>query len=182
MATTNNEVWGALAFRGILAVLFGIAAVFWPGLTLLTLVYLFSAFVLATGLITLVLGLSNAYSEGGTLLGRVLEILVGVFEIGVGVYLLRHTDVSLRTFLVLIGFVLIVRGIIEFFSGLFEVASASVRTFSVVTGVIAVVAGVIILVQPVSSGIAFVWILGLYALVTGPMLIALAMDRQKQVL
>ena len=36
------------------------------------------------------------------------------------------------------------------------------------------VAGVAILLQPASGGVAFVWVLGLFALVTGPLLIALS--------
>jgi uncharacterized membrane protein HdeD (DUF308 family) len=47
-------------------------------------------------------------------------------------------------------------------------------------GAIAIVAGVVLLFQPESSGVAFVWILGLYALLTGPLMIALALDLNKR--
>jgi uncharacterized membrane protein HdeD (DUF308 family) len=46
---------------------------------------------------------------------------------------------------------------------------------SVIGGFIAALAGVIILMQPEAT-IAFVWILGLYALIVGPLLIATALD------
>ena len=43
----------------------------------------------------------------------------------------------------------------------------------------AVVVGIAILLQPASGGVAFVWVLGLYALLTGPMWIALGLDTKK---
>lgn len=180
MATTvKNDLWGPLALRGVLAILFGVAAVFWPGLTLVTLVYLFSGFILATGLLTLVMGLTSAYDEGNSLLGRVLTVVLGVIEIGVGVYLLRHTDVSFQTLILLIGLTFVVRGIIDVAGSLFDEGTASHKTFMIIGGILSVLAGIIILMQPVAGGVAFVWILGLYALITGPLLIALALDIKK---
>jgi uncharacterized membrane protein HdeD (DUF308 family) len=44
---------------------------------------------------------------------------------------------------------------------------------------LAIVAGIILVREPVSGGVAFVWVLGLYALIVGPMLIALAFDAKR---
>lgn len=175
-----KRVSNALALRGIVAILFGIAAVFWPGITLVTLVYLFSGFVLASGLVTLVTGLIDASRERNSVLSLVLTLALGIVEIGVGVYLLRHVGVAFATFILLIGFVLIFRGLVELFNGLFEGdESAMYRTANLIVGALAVLAGVIVLFQPAASGVAFVWILGLYALLSGPLMIALALDINK---
>lgn len=176
----RNEIWGALALRGVVTLLFGIAAVFWPGITLVTLLYLFSAFILVNGIITFVLGLTNAYNEGETFFGRVLSILLGVLEIGVGVYLLRHVGIAFTTFILLIGLILIVRGVFEFFAAIFEEGSAMSKTATLILGLITAIAGIIILFQPEAGGVAFVWILGIYALIAGPLMIALAMDMKKE--
>ena len=103
-------------------------------------------------------------------------VVLGVLEIGVGVYLLRHPLVSFTTLILLIAFALIIRGVIDIVAGLFEGGSAMRRTVMVIGGLLAGIAGVVLLFQPASGGVAFVWILGLYALLTGPMLIALALD------
>ncbi|HET7673497.1 MAG TPA: DUF308 domain-containing protein [Candidatus Saccharimonadales bacterium] len=175
-----KRVSSALALRGIVAILFGIAAVFWPGITLVTLVYLFSGFVLASGLVTLVMGLIDASRERNSVLSLVLTVALGIVEIGVGVYLLRHVGVAFNTLILLIGFVLIFRGLVELFNGLFEDdTSGMYRTASSLTGALAVIAGVILLFQPESGGVAFVWILGLYALLAGPLMVALALDINK---
>lgn len=176
MSKRDNDLWGGLAFRGMLAIVFGLAAVFWPGLTLVTLVYLFSGFLLASGLIGLVLGLVNIFNGKNSLLARVLAVGLGAVEIGAGVYLLRHPGVAFSTFILIIGLLFIARGVIDAFVGIFEDDIATSKTISTISGVLSVIVGVILLMQPASGGVAFVWILGLYALITGPMLLALSYD------
>src|ERR1700747_2818859 len=95
--------------RGVLAVLFGVAAVFWPGLTLTTLLYLFSAYVLVSGVVNLMASVTMA----GGVDHLFLRAVLGVFELGVGVYLLRHPMVKFSTLILLIGFTLIVRGVVD---------------------------------------------------------------------
>jgi uncharacterized membrane protein HdeD (DUF308 family) len=139
-------------------------------------VYLFAAFILLTGIIDLVLGVGHLFSNDRSGWHRLLSLLVSLLEIGVGVYLFRHPHVAFTTFVLLIGIVLIVAGVVEAVAGLFEEGSATYRTLAVMGGVLAVIAGVWMLFQQEKAGVAFVWILGVYALITGPLSIALAMD------
>jgi uncharacterized membrane protein HdeD (DUF308 family) len=171
-----NNAWWVFTVRGIAAILFGIAAIFWPELTLVTLVYLFSAFVLIYGIVDIIHGLTSI-GRGG--LGWLLTLLLGFLEIGVGVYLLRHTLVAFSTFILLIGFTLIVRGILEVVTAFSDDQPGSSRTLLIISGVITVLAGIITLRQPAAGGIAFVWVLGVFALITGPMLIAMSMEAKR---
>ncbi len=169
---TLQTHWWALTLRGIVAVIFGIAAVFWPGITLVTLLYLFAAWVLVDGIIRLATGIVRI---GEHQLGF-LTVLIGLLQLGAGVYLLRHPHVTFATLILIIGFLLIISGVIEVVASLTSGDSATGKTLAIIIGVAAVIAGIILFFQPAKSGVAFVWILGLYALIAGPMLIAESLE------
>ncbi len=173
-----KDMWGALAVRGMAAIAFGIAAVFWPQITLVTLVYLFGAYILVSGVVNLIVGLTNLKDEK-SIWTRVLVLIVALLEVGIGVYLLRHPLVTFATLILLIALALIIRGLFDIFTGIFGEGGASYRTLMVLGGLVAGAVGVILLFQPAASGVAFVWVLGLYALITGPLLVALAFDGKR---
>lgn len=175
-ASITKDNWWALVSGGVATLIFGVAAVFWPGLTLLVLLYLFSAYVLISG----VVNVSAALSTVGVADSWFLPIVLGAFEVGVGVYLLRHPHVAFNTFIVLIGFVLIARGIVEAVGAYFdEAASTKVRAISYISGLGALVAGIIILFAKQAQGVNFVWLLGLYAIVVGTLQIAALSEKRK---
>ncbi len=165
-------VWESMVIRGIAGLLFGIAAVFWPGLTLVTLVYIFSIYILISGAVNIAESVMALVRKGSW----IWKLLLGFAELGVGVYLVRHPAVTFTTLVLIIGLVLIARGVFEVVAALIDDMSATERTLYIIGGILAVIVGVIVLLQPVAGGVAFVWILGLYALITGPMLIALGID------
>jgi len=168
-ASVTKENWWALVLGGVATIIFGVAAVFWPGLTLIVLLYLFSAYVLVSGIVNVMAGLGT--------LGKVdswfLPVALGAFELGVGVYLLRHVAVKFSTFIILIGFVLIARGVIEAVGAYFDTRlAARARALNYISGIGALVAGIVILFAKQAQGVSFVWVLGLYAIVVGTIQIA----------
>ncbi|HVX57507.1 MAG TPA: DUF308 domain-containing protein [Candidatus Saccharimonadales bacterium] len=174
-----SEMWGALALRGMVAIFFGVVAVFWPGLTIITLLYLFAAYAIVTGLINEIIGLVNVGHSGRSFWARILLILLGMAQIGVGVYLFRHPHATFNTFIVLIGLTLIVTALVDLFAGAFGDQESGHRAVLFLTGLVSGIAGVIMLFQPAKSGVAFVWVLGIYALITGPLLLALAYEAKR---
>lgn len=167
-----KPMWEAMIVRGIAGILFGVAAVFWPAMTLVTLVYVFSIYILVSGIVGIVTSVGHLVKGRNWFLG----LLLGVVELGVGVYLVRHPLVSFATLVLIIGLVLVARGVFEVVMGLTEDNLATHKLLVVFAGILSAAVGIFIMLQPAAGGVAFVWVLGLYALVTGPILIALGLD------
>lgn len=172
-AQLATQMWGLVVAQGVLAILAGFAMLFWPGVTAVLLVVIFGIFVLVWGVVDLIRSLLG--------IGKVstwwLELAFSILTIGLGVFLLRNTAVSLAIFILLIGFTFIIRGVIDlliaFFSKDQDVKDA--RSLFVITGILGLVSGIIVLSQPVASGLAFIWIVGLYTVLQGSMVIAIAL-------
>jgi uncharacterized membrane protein HdeD (DUF308 family) len=163
-ASITKDNWWTLVLGGVATLLFGIAAVFWPGLTLAVLLYLFSTFVLITGLVYVLAGLGSANKSDTWF----LPVVLGAFQVGVGVYLLRHPAVRFSTFIVLIGFTLIATGVFEAVNVYYSSrVSTKSQAISYLAALAALVVGIVILFAKPVNGVAFVWLLGLYAIVVG---------------
>src|SRR2546426_1954900 len=81
-----SRSWWMFAWRGAVAVLFGVLALVWPGLTLLWLVALFAAFALLSGGGAPLPRLKNRKNDEGW----GLALLLGVVRLAAGVIALPH--------------------------------------------------------------------------------------------
>jgi uncharacterized membrane protein HdeD (DUF308 family) len=162
--------WGLL-IRGIIAIFFGVVAVGWPGLTLLTLATAFAIYLVLHGIVDLISGIMTIEADRYW----ILKVLIGIFWVGTGVYLFKRQDITLTVFILLLGLTLIARGVFEVVLAFGRELATSFRALLVITGLVTATAGFIILKYPVKGTLAFVWVLGLYALITGPLLIALSL-------
>jgi uncharacterized membrane protein HdeD (DUF308 family) len=152
-------------------ILFGILAIGWPGVTFVARFFAFSLFLLISGVFNLVHGITGIHHDHRYWF---LSMAVGLFEIGVAAYILRHPGIGLAAFVLLIGFTFIVRGLFETIVAFDHVYSSAYRILLAIGGLLGVVAGMIIIHSPVAGSLAFTWILGLYAMFTGAINIALA--------
>ena len=169
-SSINNIDQTALVLHGVLAILFGIAAVFWPGITTITLVYLLAAFLLIDGVVAMIWGLTQLKD----FLKALLIIVLGLVELGAGLYLMREPGIALAVLILILGFVLIFRGVLAFVHMFTRADTPAVKAMHGIQGFLGVVVGIFILLQPVASGLAFVWVLGLYALMAGAVMIAMS--------
>ena len=72
-----GDYWWVLALRGLAAVLFGIAALVWPELTLVALVALFGIYAIADGVLSIIVGFRQTETHERWWL-FLLEGLVGI--------------------------------------------------------------------------------------------------------
>ena len=165
----STVVWGALAIRGIFAVLFGLVALFWPGVTVLALVLLFGAYAFVDGIFAIVAAFRQADQRV-----RWLILLEGVLGIVIGVVAFIWPQSAALAFLYLIAAWAIITGILEIAAavGLRRVTRGEWAL--IVGGVASVIFGVLLAVWPGAGLLALVWIFGIYALLFGVMQLVLA--------
>lgn len=167
-----QDIWWMLLFRGLVLLLFGIFAVIWPGITLGLLVLFFSIYVFIAGVI-------NIVSSIGSILHRrawFLHLILGIIEIGIGIFVVRNPGLSVATFILAIGILFIIEGIIVIIASFSDTRQMGMRVLEVVSGILAVLAGIIILRSPATGGLVFVWVIGAYGIIVGALNIALALS------
>lgn len=168
-SSLEKQLWGLAISQGVLAILFGIVALFWPGLTVSLLIVLFGVFVLVWGITGVIASLTSIGKDKFWW----LELIFSVLALGLAVYMLRNPIETAAVFILLIGLTFIVRGVVDILEGLFDGnRDGGDRVFHVIVGVLGIIAGIVTLAYPVSAGLAVVWVIGLYGVLYGSLLIA----------
>jgi uncharacterized membrane protein HdeD (DUF308 family) len=163
----SRHYWWLLGIRGLLAVLFGLAALVWPGLTLLALVLLFGAYALINGVMAVIVSLQerSVFARWWVLL---IEGLVGIIA---GLLTFVWPAITALVLLYLIALWAIVTGVFEIvaaFSGPLPVAQEWTLALA---GILSVLLGVLLAILPGVGLLSLVWVIGIYAIVYGAVLI-----------
>jgi len=162
--------WGwALAF-GIVTVVAGLAAIVWPGRTLVVIAVLFGIELVVAGIFRFVAALAADDESGAT---RVLFALLGVLSFIVGLYAVRHVLLTIAALAMVLGIFWIVNGAIEVFAAIAYRETPS-RGWTIAMGVLSIVAGLVVLVSPGISLATLTVVLGVWLIVFGIMEIVLA--------
>lgn len=162
-ATTPRLPWTWLAIRGVVAILFGLLALFWPQVTILALALLFGAYALVDGVGMLL----NAFRWDRTGAQRAAYVLGGILGVGAGVVTLFWPHITALVLVVMIGAWALVTGIVEI------LAAARFRGgwLLVLVGVLSLLAGILLLVRPDAGAIAIAQVIGIYAIISGVLIL-----------
>ncbi len=162
-----GQYWWLLLIWGILVVLFGLGALFWPHITLLTLIFLFGVFALVNG----VLGLIIAVQERRIFPYWWAALAAAVISILFGIAVLVWPRATALIILYLIASWAIVTGIFQLAEALGG-ASRHSPLFLGIAGVVSIILGILLFsVSPIVALLSLVWVIGIYALIYGAMLI-----------
>jgi uncharacterized membrane protein HdeD (DUF308 family) len=158
-------------WRGGLSILMGILVLAWPSLTVLVFVTFISIWLFLLGVVNIVEGVRKVGKGGWGWLG---SLAVGFVELGVGAYLIQRPGVTTLTIISLIGLVFVVQGL-AFIAKTFldPVASGGHRVLSLLFGGLSLAAGIWVWRYPYHGTLAFVWLVGLYALASGALMLAM---------
>jgi uncharacterized membrane protein HdeD (DUF308 family) len=162
--------WGWVALRGLLAVVFGVLAFVWPGITVDVLVIFFGAYALVDGAFALV-GAWRASHEGRRWWAFLFEGLVGI---AAGLIALFATGLAALTILYVIAAWAIVTGLLEIAAAIRLREEINNEVSLALSGLASVIFGAILLIWPAAGILALVWLIGAYAIFFGLMLLWLA--------
>ena len=141
--------WWLLLLRGIAAIIFGVLAFAWPGITLLTLILFYGAFALVDGVLAIVAAITGGAPAPRWWLMFFMAgwaIATGVFQIIGAIQLRKEID---NEWLLILG------------------------------GIISVLFGIGVMLAPGAGALALVWVIGTYAVIIGVLLVALAFRLKK---
>jgi uncharacterized membrane protein HdeD (DUF308 family) len=162
--------WGWTVVRGVVAIVFGLLALFRPGITWIVLMSFFAAYALVDGIAAVVAALSRrAPIErpwGLLLVEGILGIALAVL------WVLWPGRLSLA-FLYVLGTWGIVTGILEIGTAIRLRRLIRHEWLLVLAGLFSIAFGVIVWMRPLAGALALVWWIGSYAIVFGGLLIGL---------
>jgi uncharacterized membrane protein HdeD (DUF308 family) len=170
LVPTLARYWWLFLLRGIVAILFGVLAFIWPGLTVFTLVLLYGAFVLVDGL----LALGHAIMGGGVG-SRWWLALVGVAGIVAGVLTFVWPGITALVLLFFIAGWSIALGVFQIVGAIRLRKEIDNEWWLILSGVVSVLFGLILLFRPGQGALALIWVIGAYAIVFGVLTIAFAL-------
>lgn len=163
--------WWLLFLRGIAAVVFGVLAILWPGMTLLALAYLFAAYALVDGVCALGAAI---FGHAGGAVPRWWLAIVGVIDILAGLVAFAWPGMTALFLLLLIATWSIIIGVLEIVGAIQLRKEIEGEWWLIISGLLSIAFGVILFVQPGSGALALIWVIGIYAILAGGSLIGLA--------
>jgi uncharacterized membrane protein HdeD (DUF308 family) len=152
--------WGLVVVMGVLSIVLGLLAIFYPGATIVTVGIFFAAWLFVSGIFSLI----GSFTRDGDTGSRVLTAIIGVLSIIVGWALLRSPFQSVEVFIFVLGIFWLVQGIMTFVAAFAHKEGRNWRLFS---GILGIIAGVIILVYPISSAVTLALIGGIWLVILG---------------
>jgi len=163
--------WWLQLLRGLAAIGFGILAFFCPGLTLITLTWLWGAYALTDGVIAIWAGFNASGGDAGP---RWWLGLSGAVSILAGVLAFYYTGMTTLVLLMLIAIWAIILGAIQIWGAIALRSVLQREWLLILNGALSIAFGVILMVQPGTGALAFVWMIAWYAILLGSLYIALA--------
>jgi uncharacterized membrane protein HdeD (DUF308 family) len=147
---------------GILAVIAGIIAIAWPGITILALVILFAVYAFMDA------GLQAARAFSGRTAGPVLgHLLLALIGLAAGVVALAWPGPTAYVLVIVVAAWALVGGVAEVVAGFQVGETAGTRAMFILSGLVSLAFGVLLFARPGVGALTLALLFGLYSLIYG---------------
>jgi uncharacterized membrane protein HdeD (DUF308 family) len=161
------QSWWVLALRGLVAILFGLAALFWPGLVLTVLIVFFGAYALVDGILAII----AAFRSSGQGMRRPLLLIEGVIGILFGILALFWPGLTALTLVYFVAFWALLSGIARIVMAVMVRREIENEWSIALSGILSVILGIVLLLLPGAGLLAYTWLIGILALAVGIVLV-----------
>ena len=146
----------------ILAVIAGIIALAWPGITVYALVLVFAVYAFIEG------GLEAMRAFSSRTAGPVFgHLLLGLISLAAGVVAVAWPAPTALVLVLVIGIWAVIGGIVEIISGFGAAETAGTRALFILTGLVSVAFGGLLFARPNVGAVTLALLFGLFSLFYG---------------
>ncbi len=162
-----DKYWWVIALRGLSAVIFGLLALAWPGLTMEVLVLWFGIYVFLDG----IFGIVSSYRAAVHHEKWWLMLLDGACGVFVGIYAFASPAAMLLVLTIVIGAWALVTGFFEILAALTGPWGSTGKWTLGFAGLISLILGALMFHNPFGTAVSIVILIGAYATAFGILLI-----------
>jgi uncharacterized membrane protein HdeD (DUF308 family) len=164
----------SLILRGVLAIIVGIIALAWPGVTLLALVILFAVYALIGAGLQATLAFSSA--TAGPVFGH---LLLGLIDLATGVIALVWPGPTALVLVLVVAIWAFTGGFLEIFAAFRSGETAGTRALFIVAGLVSVAFGVVLFSRPGVGVVTLALLFGMFSLIYGVSLITIGVQARR---
>jgi uncharacterized membrane protein HdeD (DUF308 family) len=161
--------WWVVALRGLAGIVFGLLTLFLPGITMLSLIALFAAYMLVDGGFAIASAIRAARRHGRW----GLLVLNGIVSIAAAVVALLWPGITVLAFVMLVASASILSGAFMFVSA-FRLNVERGRIWLALGGLASLAFGILLVLAPLAGALVLTWWIGAYALLFGCLLLILS--------
>ena len=160
---TFKRHWWVPVIRGIFAIVFGIIAFVYPGLTIATLVLFFGAWVLIDGIFRIVGAIGHRASDPDW----GWQLVIGILGIVVGLLTFHAPQITALALVIYIAAWALMIGASEIAIAVKMRREIKGEWFLILMGLASIVFAVLLLWNPIAGAAAVIWLVAWYAVVIG---------------
>jgi uncharacterized membrane protein HdeD (DUF308 family) len=169
MLTLLSRNWWLVALRGVIAILFGVLTLLFPGIALSSLVLLFGAYAIIDGLATVWSSIQHRTEQGWW-----IHLLEGIVSVIAGIIAFIYPGITALILLYVIAIWAIITGIFEIWAAIQLRKEITGEFWLGLSGLLSVIFGIVLIANPGPGILAVLWIVSIYAIAFGVFLIMLA--------